>query len=30
MADATHLDYADRVFRPHAGDRLKGDYVREA
>lgn len=29
MADATHLDYADRVFRPHAGDRIKGDYRRD-
>lgn len=27
MANAAHLDYADRVFRPHAGDRLKGDYA---
>lgn len=26
MRDARHLDYADRVFRPHAGDRLKIDY----
>lgn len=27
MANAAHLDYADRVFRPHAGDRLKVDYA---
>jgi fructose-bisphosphate aldolase class II len=26
MADAHHLGYADRVFRPHAADRLKTDY----
>lgn len=29
MADPTHLDYADRIFRPHAGDRLKVDYERD-
>jgi len=29
MADATHLEYADRVFRPHAADRVKGDYRRD-
>lgn len=29
MADASHLDYADRVFRPHAVDRVKGDYARD-
>lgn len=29
MADPTHLDYADRIFRPHAGDRLKIDYERD-
>lgn len=29
MADQAHRDYADRVFRPHAADRLKGDYVRD-
>ena len=27
MAHPVHLGYADRVFRPHAGDRLKIDYV---
>lgn len=26
MADPAHLKYADEVFRPHAGDRLKIDY----
>jgi len=26
MADARHLAYANEVFRPHAPDRLKGDY----
>ncbi len=29
MADATHLDYADRVFRKHAQDRIKGDYAHD-
>lgn len=28
MRDPRHLDYAERIFRPHAGDRLKIDYVR--
>ncbi|MCX7898356.1 MAG: class II fructose-bisphosphate aldolase [Rhodocyclaceae bacterium] len=28
MRDARHLDYADRIFRPHAADRLKIDYIR--
>lgn len=26
MRDPAHLDYADNIFRPHAGDRFKGDY----
>lgn len=29
MQDERHLDYANRVFRPHAADRIKGDYMRE-
>lgn len=29
MADTSHLDYANRIFRPHAGDRIKGDYTRD-
>ncbi|MCX8086519.1 MAG: class II fructose-bisphosphate aldolase [Rhodocyclaceae bacterium] len=29
MQDARHLEYANRVFRPHAADRIKGDYARE-
>jgi len=28
MSDPAHLDYAERVFRPHAGDRLKIDFER--
>lgn len=27
MADPTHLAYADTVFRPHAGDRVRIDYL---
>lgn len=27
MTNPCHLDYANRVFRPHAGDRLKADYA---
>jgi hypothetical protein len=27
MRDAQHLAYADTVFRPHAVDRLKIDYM---
>lgn len=27
MAHPDHVDYADRHFRPHAGDRIKIDYV---
>lgn len=29
MADAIHREYADQVFRPHAADRVKGDYTRD-
>ncbi|MCX8017940.1 MAG: class II fructose-bisphosphate aldolase [Rhodocyclaceae bacterium] len=28
MRDPAHLDYANRIFRPHAADRIKGDYER--
>ncbi|NWG32288.1 MAG: class II fructose-bisphosphate aldolase [Rhodocyclaceae bacterium] len=29
MKDPAHLDYANRVFRPHAADRIKGDFLRD-
>lgn len=29
MQDAAHLDYANRIFRPHAADRIKGDYLHD-
>jgi len=29
IANATHLDYVGCIFRPHAGDRLKLNYLLE-